>query len=378
MEHKLNHIIYEMQDMKKPKVLVADDEQVIRDLFETFLGKQGYSVTTASNGFDALNKIKKNNYDMLILDLKMPRMDGMSVLNKIKELKKTDLIIIIITGYATVATAKEAMKKGCFDYITKPFDIEDVSIVIKRAIETRRLTEEKKRYQEQVKTSEKLAALAQMGSGVAHEVNTVLTTIKLYLEMLRTKLPSTKEGKNIDLVLEEVERAERMINRFLKFSKPVEADFLKTDINKVINRSLRFLKYRMEEQKIKVLNESNQMLPKIYCDPTKMEEVFLNIFSNSIDAMPKGGDLIIRSELSDKSVVIVISDTGIGIPPENMLKLFNPFFTSKPHGSGLGLSIIYRIISEHKGTVTINSDQNKRTDVRIELPIGHPTFPRGE
>ena len=354
--------------MEKLKVLVADDEQVIRDLFETFLGKRGYSVTTASNGFDTLDKIKKDNYDMLILDLKMPRMDGMSVLNKIKELKK-ELIIIVITGYATVATAKEAIKMGCFDYITKPFDIEDVTIVIKRAIEMSKLAEEKKRFHEQVKTSEKLAALAQMGSGVAHEVNTVLTTIKLYLEILKTKLPSTKEGKNIDLVLEEVERAENLINNFLKFSRPVEAELLKTDINKVINRSLRFLKYKLEEQKIKVLNESNQMLPQIYCDAAKMEEVFLNIFFNCIDAMPKGGALIIRSELSDKSVAIVISDTGTGISPENMQKLFDPFFTTKPRGTGLGLSITYRIINEHKGTITITSEKDKGTTVRIELPL---------
>jgi len=354
--------------MERPKILVADDEEVIRDLFETFLGKQGYSVSTASDGFEAVDKIKKDNYDMLILDLKMPGMDGMSVLNKIRELKK-ELVIVVITGYATVDTAKEAIKQGCFDYITKPFDIEDVSIVIRRAIEVRRLAEEKKKFQEQVQTAERLRALAQMGAGVAHEVNTVLTAIKLFLEMLKPKLPPMKEGKNIDLVLEEVERAERLIDRFLEFSKPAETEFLKTDINKIINRSLQFLKYRFKRQKIKVSNESSKALPKISCDPTKMEEVFLNIFSNSIDAMPKGGLLTIKSEVSDKKIALIISDTGVGIPSENMQKLYNPFFTTKPHGTGLGLSIVYRIIDEHKGTITITSEKEKGTTVRVELPI---------
>lgn len=165
---------------EKPKILVTDDEEVIRDLFNKFLSKEGYLVSTSADGLDALNKIKNNRYDMLILDLKIPALSGMEVLDKIKELNK-ELIIIVVTGYATIETAKEAIKKGCFDYITKPFNIEDVSIIIRRAFEVKKWMEEKKKLQEQLQVAQKLASLAQMGAGVVHETNTILTSIKLFL-----------------------------------------------------------------------------------------------------------------------------------------------------------------------------------------------------
>ncbi|GBE05838.1 MAG TPA: response regulator [Nitrospirae bacterium] len=363
--------------MKKLRVLVADDEQVIRELFEKLLCRQGYVVNTAVDGVDALEKVKRSHYDMLILDLKMPRMNGMEVLYKTKELKK-DFIIIIITGYATIETAKEAIKLGCFDYITKPFDAEYIDIVIKRAVEMHALAERKRKLREQIRVAEKLNALAHMGAGVAHEVNTVLTGVKLFLEMLKPELSTMKKGRNITLVLEEVERAETLIRRFLTFSKPDKSEFLRSDINKVLNRSLELLKYRFKKQKIKVSNMSGRELPRIACDPAKIEEVFLNVISNSIDSMNKGGELVIRSEVSNGNAAIVISDTGTGIPAENMPKLSDPFFTTRPHGIGLGLSIVYRIIEDHKGTISVTSKKGKGTVVRVELPIEHPTFPRGE
>lgn len=355
------------QDMRKLKVLVADDKQVIRDLFKRFLTRQGYEVSTAIDGLDALNKIKVDNYDMLILDLKMPRMEGMELLKKIKKPKK-DLIIIVITGYATVDTAKEAIKRGCFDYITKPFDIENVGVIIKRAFQIQRLSKEKKALQERVQTAQKLVALAQMGAGVAHEVNTVLTSVKLFLEICRPGLALSKDGRNIGLILGEIERAEKLITMFLKFTKPAETEFLKADINKTIKGSLQFLKYRLKKQKIELLKELNQELPKIYCDPAQIEEVFLNVFSNSIDAMPEGGLLTIKSRVVDKNPVVVIFDTGIGIASENIEKLYNPFFTTKAHGTGLGLSIVHRIIDAHEGKIEITSKEGKGTTVRIELP----------
>ena len=126
---------------------------------------------------------------------------------------------------------------------------------------------------------------------------------------------------------------------------------------------------KLSPQKIKVLNELSQELSEIYCDPAKMEEVFLNIFSNSIDAMSEGGKLIFKSEVSDGGAVFIISDTGTGIPSEDIKKLPDPFYTTKPHGTGLGLSIVYRIINDHKGTIAITSEKDKGTTVRIELPI---------
>jgi signal transduction histidine kinase len=357
------------KDIEPPKILIADDEQVIRDLFERFLSQEGYRVSTAIDGQDALEKIKKENYAMLILDLKMPKISGMELLEQIREIKK-DLIIIIITGYATVETAKEAIKQGCFDYITKPFNIEEVAIIIKRAFDIHRWEQEKKKLQEQLQIAERLASLAQMGAGVVHEVNTVLTSIKLFLEMLKSKLPETKkEAKNISVILDEIERAEKMIARFFKFTKPEKAEFLKIDLNKLIKHNLQFFEYRLKKNNIEVIAELNEKIIEVVCDSIQIEEVLSNLVCNSIDAMPKGGQLTISSKAEDKNAVIIVSDTGIGISQENIKRVFNPFFTTKPQGTGLGLSIVYRIIEEHRGTIKITSEKGKGTSVRIELPI---------
>ncbi|MFH1640908.1 MAG: response regulator [Candidatus Omnitrophota bacterium] len=365
-------MIFENKESKisphPPKILIADDEDVIRELFERLLSRQGYKVFTAADGLKTLDMIKENNFDMLILDLKMPKMSGMELLDEIKKLKK-DLIIIVITGYATVDTAKKAMRENCFDYITKPFNVEDVNIVIKRAFDIKRLAEQEKKLKVQLERAERLALLAEMGTGMAHEVNTVLTSLKLFLEMLESKSSQAEEAKNISLILEEIERAEKLITRFLNFAKPGEADFIRTDINNVIKRSLQFLKYKFIKHKIKVCYEPGQGLPSVLCDAAKMEEVFLNILSNSIDAMPEGGNLTVKDEAIEERVVITISDTGIGIHSKDLPKVYNPFFTTKPQGTGLGLSITHRIIDEHKGAIFITSQINKGTSVRIELPI---------
>lgn len=358
----------EIKERQKLHILVADDEKVIRDLFTRFLSKKGYAVFTASDGFEALHKIKGDNFDILIMDLKMPRMSGMELLEEIRELKG-DLIIIVITGYATIETAKEAMKQGCFDYITKPFNLDDIDIIIKRALDMRNLTEQKKRLQEQLEIAQRLAFLALMGAGVAHEVNTVLTSTKLFLELQKPKLEKMDNDRNIGIILDEIERAENLICRFLNFAKPREPEFVVTDINKVIKKSLQFLKFRFEKQKIEINEELNPQLPQIFCDPADMDEVFLNIFSNSIEAMTNGGRLRIKSEFGEADIIITISDNGTGILPQDMPKLFTPFFSTKRQGTGLGLSIVHRIIDEHKGVITINSDKDKGTTVCIELPI---------
>ena len=130
----------------KYKILIADDEQVVHDLFGRFLSQEDYEIFSAVNGKEALDRIREYELDLLLLDLNMPVMGGMEVIAKVNEAKK-DLIMIVITGYATLDTAKEAIRQGCFDYINKPFDLDDIKAIIERAFHMRRLREENKRME---------------------------------------------------------------------------------------------------------------------------------------------------------------------------------------------------------------------------------------
>lgn len=373
--------------IQNTRILIVDDEEIIRQVLCRVLTKQGYEVETAQDGIEALERIKEQYFDMVISDLKMPNMDGMALIKNIKELNKPSPsfkgniameeglgkdtpIIIVITAYGTIQTAKEAIKLGCYDYITKPFDAEGISILIKRALEARKLTIEKEELKEHLARAERLASLGEMAAGMAHEVNTVLTSVKLFIEMLQARNKGNKEeAKNFSVILAEMERGENLIERFLDFAKPQEMEFRQADINETIEKSLEFLKYRFKKQNIEITKGFDKSLPKIFCDPAKMEEVFLNLFTNSIEAMSKGGRLNIETKILDGRVGVDISDTGSGIHKDNLDRVFDPFFTTKSDGSGLGLSIIHRIIDEHKGVISITSQKNKGTDVRIELPI---------
>ena len=357
---------------KKYKILVAEDDQAVRDLFSRLLNPEDYEIFLAGNGKEAWDKIKEDNFDLLILDLNMPVMSGMEVIAKVSQAKK-DLIMIVITGYATLDTAKEALKQGCYDYITKPFDIDDVKVIIEKALHMHRLREEQKRLKEQLRTAERLASLSLMGAGVAHEVNTILTSIKLFLEMLKEKPANPKEARKTKLMLDEIKRGEELIRRFLDFTKPPESEFNRTGINQVIRRSLAFNEDRLKKEKIEIALSLDESAPEILCDAHKMEEVFLNIFSNSMDAMAAGGRLMVKSEAKNEKMIITIQDTGSGVSPENLMEIYNPFFTTKASGTGLGLAIVHRIIQEHEGLIDITSQEEQGTLVRIELPIAAQT-----
>lgn len=349
-------------------ILVVDDEEVIRSLFERYLSALGYMITTAANGVDALGKLNEGQYDMLITDIKMPAMDGIELLKTMGP-KREQLVTIVITGYGSIETTKEAMRYGSFDYLTKPIDLEVVRSVVERGLKLKQLSEEKKQLKEQLDRAARLASLAQMGAGVVHEVNTVLASAKLFLEVWKEKTSLTSERKNCGLILEEIERAEEMIRRFLTFTKPSEAAYKPVNIAEVIQRTLRFLGHRFSKNNVRLFNEVYPTVPLVNADTVALEEVFLNIFTNSIDAMPHGGTITIRSQQGDTYITISCADTGIGVPADHIGKVFEPFYTTKTHGTGLGLSIAHRIIDEHKGSIKVESEVKKGTIVTLMFPL---------
>ncbi len=368
------------QNMTKPRVLIADDEEVVRDLFGRFLGREDYQVSTARDGLDALNKIKRNNYDVLILDLKMPRMEGMEVLKKTKELKK-DLIIIIITGYATVDTAKEAIKQGCFDYITKPFNAADVKIIIKKAFRMRAMAEEKNRLQEQLIRSERLASLQTLAAGMAHEIRNPLAAINIFLQLLPDKFDDEEFREDFSrITVKEAKRINEIVEQLVRLAHPAPANYQPTSIRKVIDERLAFLSGELHKKSIKIARNYVEETPEICADEDGLKQVFLNLFLNSIESMDKGGTLTITTSNSHRDkeglisnggeLIIEIRDTGKTIPPDILPKIFDPFFSTKETGMGLGLAVVHRIIGDHGGSIEAKeTGVGKGTCFCLRLPV---------
>jgi len=220
--------------------------------------------------------------------------------------------------------------------------------------------------------SEKLAALGQLAAGIAHEIRNPLTSINILIHSLRESLPSkNSHGEDLKVIEEEIDRINEIVDQFLRFAKPASPLLEKAGITPIFEETLQLLKPQIERRKISVQKEFRS-LPPITIDREQMKQVVLNLLLNAIQAMPEGGRLGLSSQVPEDNqwIQLSIRDSGIGIPPEDMNKLFDPFFSTKEGGIGLGLSIAHRIIDQHHGKIEVESRLGKGTLFTIWLPMG--------
>jgi two-component system NtrC family sensor kinase len=233
-------------------------------------------------------------------------------------------------------------------------------------------TQELREMQDSLVRSEKLASLGKMAAGVAHEINNPLTSILINTHLVLEKLDKDAGVKeNLELIADETTRCSDIVKGLLEFSHqdPPEKDA--ADVNDILNLSIDIIKNHVTFQNIKIIKKLYRDLPQIAVDSNKIKQVFLNLMLNAAEAMPEGGSLSIKSRLSEneKYVEIEFTDTGLGIPEENINKLFDPFFTTKSGGTGLGLAVSYGIIEQHKGKIEVRSKQGQGSTFVVRLPI---------
>jgi hypothetical protein len=229
--------------------------------------------------------------------------------------------------------------------------------------------------EEQLQISEKMASIGLLAAGVAHEVNTPLTGISSFTQML---LEGAAEDDPKTKVLEKIERqtfrAAKIVNGLLNLARPAQVDSGPCDINAVINDVLSLLEHQFRTGRIQVRKEFAPVAPRVQGIEYKLQQVFLNLLLNARDAMPKGGWLTIVTRMDVDAAVVEVADTGSGIPTEQLSRIYDPFFTTKAigKGTGLGLSITYGIVQEHGGTMTCESDVGKGTRFTLRFPLAVP------
>lgn len=236
---------------------------------------------------------------------------------------------------------------------------------------------ERKRMEEQVRRSEKLASMGELAAAIAHEIRNPLGAICNSVGILDSHLKLTGQDKDLlEMIVGQSERLDRIISDFLAFAHPSEPSFSLQDIREVIKNTLFLLEQdsRFTDQvELKEVYES--VLPKVYIDPDLIHQVLWNLLINSLEAMPEGGRIKIMVRKTNvflrDAVEIVISDTGTGVPVHALDKIFEPFYTTKTEGTGLGLSVVQRIIDDHGGTIDARSKKDKGTTFYIKLPVGN-------
>jgi signal transduction histidine kinase len=226
--------------------------------------------------------------------------------------------------------------------------------------------------EEQTLQTEKLTSLGLLAAGVAHEVNTPLAVISNYIQMLAKQLPADDpKQKTIDKIVKQTFRASEIVNNLLNFSRTGAAQFVELNLNSVLDETLVLVQHPFRTSKVNVVRTFQPVLPAVLGSTTRLQQVFLNLFMNARDAMPNGGMLEVRTSAQNGSVEVEVTDTGSGIPADQLNRIFDPFFTTKSsgRGTGLGLSVSYGIIKEHAGKIEVRSTLGKGTSFRLEFPV---------
>ncbi len=303
------------------------------------------------------------------------------------------LITIITIIYLCLIILAERFFQGIFGYRSILTSILFASIIalifipLKNKIQSfidriflgkslEQIAQENELLRQELLRSEKLKTVATFASGMAHEIKNPLTAIRTFTEYLPQK-SDDKEflNKFSKIVGSEVEKIDKLVHQLLDYSKPAPLQLKETDIHKIIDETLELLSNQFIKNEIKVVKDYT-LSAKCYTlklDSNQMKQVFLNLFLNAIEAMPPGGVLTVFTNLNlynkKEYVVISIQDTGFGIPEKDLPHIFEPFYTSKEKGSGLGLSIVYNIIKEHRGSIKVKSTIRERTEFIVELPL---------
>ena len=232
------------------------------------------------------------------------------------------------------------------------------------------------RLEDQLIQNEKLTSIGLLAAGVAHEVNTPLAVISSYSQMLRKEItPEDWRHKLLEKITKQTFRASEIVNNLLNFSRTNATEFTEVDIHRVIMDTVALLEHQLKSARIRVEQELRAEYPITFGNAGKLQQVFLNLFVNARDAMPEGGELRVMTDTMNSKVEILVQDTGTGINPENIKKIYDPFFTTKApgKGTGLGLSVSYGIVQEHGGTISVESKPGVGTSFRLELPLVRKT-----
>jgi PAS domain S-box-containing protein len=227
---------------------------------------------------------------------------------------------------------------------------------------------EKKKSEEMLHRQDKLAAVGQLAAGVAHEIRNPLTSMKGYAEFLQMDEQDPQRQEFLEIILDEIDRVNNIVEEFMVLAKPKAVELEEKNIIPIVQNVVSMLKFEARKRNVKLEFDADEDIVQIECDEHRLKQVFLNFIKNGIEAMPDGGDLRVTTEVQDENVLISIKDTGVGIPPDTLKKIGEPFYTTKKNGNGLGLMVSFKIIESHNGKVYIESEQNKGTTFKILLP----------
>ena len=370
---------------KNIRLLLVDDEEHFRHTISKRMKKRGLAPREAGSGEECLSILEKTPMDIVVLDVKMPGMNGIEVLRQInKKFPKTE--VILLTGHSTTQDGVDGIKTGAFDYLSKPIELEHLVGKIRQAFEKILRKEEKllekefrAKMEQQMIATERLASLGTLAAGVAHEINNPLAIIKesagwMKLILAREELAEIPRKQDFEMALGKiengVERARKITHQLLGSVKQTDSVNAEVDLDELAEESVNLVEKEASSKDIKINRILKNSIGPIWSDPYKLRQVFINLLTNAIHATDSGGEINIIIESFGEGVGFKVEDRGKGIPKENLKKIFEPFFSTKPpgEGTGLGLFVTRGIIEKLGGKMEVSSRLGHGTSFSIKLP----------
>ena len=370
--------------MENKELLLVDDEKDIRDVLHLALSDMGYEVFEAENGAEALRIFKEVHPPIVLTDIKMPRMDGIELLQKVKH-DNSETEVIMITGHGDMNLAIKSLKYEATEFITKPVNVDALEIALRRVRE-RILTRQKlKEYTENLETllrekselQSHLSSLGLMIGSISHGIKGLLTGLDGGMYLLdsgfaKGNRDQVREGW--DAVKLTVERIRKMVMDILFYAKERDLRLERINIRNFVKEIAKEIEPKFKSQNIKFVNNFGENLGEFEVDVTYLHSALLNIIENAADAclrdkIKKSHKIIFGAGKHEKEIILEISDNGIGMDDDTQEKIFTPFFSSKgTRGTGLGLFIANTIIEQHGGEIKVKSKVGQGTLFQIKIP----------
>lgn len=358
--------------MDSPKVLVIDDEEIARISCQRVLRREGIQVTLSASGREGLEILMREPHDLVLVDLKMPEMDGVEVARRIQHYDE-NIVVIIITGYATIESAVAVMKEGAYDYLPKPFTPDELLIVVRRGLEKRRLDRESRALRE-----EKEAMERNFITMVTHQLRSPLAAIFQYIEVLLSDIG----GELSEIQREMLERARerldgllQLINDWLDMSRIQTGEILHrlqpVKLSECVDAALAGVELAAKEKNVQIITNIPADLPDVRADTDTFREVLSNIICNAIKYNRVDGSVNISARQQPEWVVLEVKDSGLGIDEKEIPFIFDQFYRSKAkevrkmEGTGLGLAIAHKIVRAHGGKIEVSSRLGEGTTFSI-------------
>jgi signal transduction histidine kinase len=359
---------------QKPLILIIDDEEVLRDGCRQVLERCGYSVLTAEQGIEGIKLAHEHEPALALVDLKMPNVSGMEIVEILSH-DIPDIILIMITGYASIVSAVEAMQKGAHDYLPKPFNPDQLRVLVKRGLDHRTLRIEARKLKEEKDQMEK-----NFITFVSHEMRSPLVVIRQYIEALNA-IARNSFDKEVREIIERcrkrIQSLEEMVEHWLDISRidngTLAQQKVSLRLSSIIARGVEEITPICRKRGISLATNIPKKLPDIIGDEESLVRVFTNIIGNATKYTPEGGKIIIIVKNDEYYTTTSISDTGIGIPRDKLPFIFEPFFRcsgqdEKTRGSGLGLTFCKKIMEAHNGGIEVSSREGEGTTFVLTFP----------